>query len=318
MPPYVIKGKAKSGAATDAVPGSIAASQAKCRLLFLILAFLAFVFRAISLTSGMLNDRGRLPTGFTMADTNEQRTVVIVPTYNEIENVEALILAVLELPQPIDILIVDDNSPDGTGQRVKEIAARDTRVSLLARDRKQGLGTAYVAGFREALKRGYEFIMEMDCDFSHNPKDLLRLRDAMQDQDLVIGSRYIGGVHVTHWPLRRLLLSMGASWYTRLITWMPIRDTTAGFKCFRRRILETINLDTVRSNGYAFQIEMHYKTWKLGFRIKEIPIVFTDRVGGISKMGAGIVKEAILAVWRLRFSRVTEFRRHAAPTEAPH
>jgi dolichol-phosphate mannosyltransferase len=232
------------------------------------------------------------------------KALVVIPTYNEIDNIDGIINAVLDLPRRLDILIIDDGSPDGTGGYVKEHFGNDPRVNLIERSGKKGLGTAYVAGFRYALERDYPFIMEMDADFSHDPKDLVRLLDSMPGNDLVIGSRYLNRVTVVNWPLRRLLLSMGASLYARLITGLKIKDTTAGFKCFRRNVLESIDLDRIRSNGYAFQIEMHYKTWKKGFRIKEIPIVFTDRHDGQSKMGGAIIREAIFVVWKLRFGRL--------------
>jgi dolichol-phosphate mannosyltransferase len=230
--------------------------------------------------------------------------LVIIPTYNEIENVEKMITTVLSLDNKIDILIVDDNSPDKTGEFVKTEYSKEKRVNLIERAGKLGLGTAYIEGFKFALEKKYEYIIEMDCDFSHDPKDVLRLIDAVEENDLVIGSRYIQGVNVVNWPLRRLILSMGASLYTRIITGMPIKDATSGFKCFKRKVIESINLDEIHSNGYSFQIEMHYRTWKKGFKIKEIPIVFTDRIDGVSKMGKHIVQEAIFMVWKLRFPKL--------------
>jgi len=237
-------------------------------------------------------------------NTTNSLALVIIPTYNEIDNIEKMLNTVLELDDRIDILIVDDNSPDGTSDVIKTKFADNKRVNLLERAGKLGLGTAYLEGFKFALSRDYEFIMEMDCDFSHNPSDLVRLLDTVHDYDLVIGSRYIQGVNVINWPLKRLILSMGASVYTRFITGMPLRDSTSGFKCFRRVVLETIDLESVKSNGYSFQIEMHYKTWKKRFRIKEIPITFTDRIDGVSKMNKKIVHEAIFMVWKLRFPRL--------------
>ena len=236
-----------------------------------------------------------------LADESNSIALVIIPTYNEIDNIEKMLNTVLELDKRIDILIVDDNSPDGTSGVVKSKFGNNTRVNLLDREGKLGLGTAYLEGFKFALSRDYEFIMEMDCDFSHNPEDLVRLLNTVKDYDLVIGSRYIQGVNVINWPLKRLILSMGASVYTRFITGMPLRDSTSGFKCFRRVVLENLDLDNVKSNGYSFQIEMHYKTWKKRFRIKEIPITFTDRIDGVSKMNKKIVHEAIFMVWKLRF-----------------
>jgi len=230
-----------------------------------------------------------------------KKALVIIPTYNEIENVERMIETVLSLPENTDILIVDDNSPDGTGSKVIDIQKSEEKVHLIQRSGKLGLGTAYIEGFRFALSKSYDYIIEMDCDFSHDPKDISRLLKEIDDYDLVIGSRYIQGVNVVNWPLKRLILSMGASLYTRIITGMPLKDATSGFKCFRRKVIESINLESIHSNGYSFQIEMHYKTWKSKFRIKEIPITFTDRIDGHSKMGKAIVREAIFMVWKLRF-----------------
>lgn len=234
-------------------------------------------------------------------DAKSKKTLVIIPTYNEIENISRMIETVLGLPESPDILIVDDNSPDGTGEKVEEIKELKSNLSLIRRKGKLGLGTAYIEGFRFALKNNYDFIIEMDCDFSHDPKDISRLIAEMDNHDLVIGSRYIQGVNVVNWPLKRLLLSIGASVYTRIITGMPLKDATSGFKCFRRKVLESIDLNSINSNGYSFQIEMHYKAWKNKFRIKEIPIIFTDRIDGHSKMGKDIVKEAVFMVWKLRF-----------------
>lgn len=227
-------------------------------------------------------------------------TLVIIPTYNERENVEAIASAVLEACSFADLLFVDDSSPDGTGQLVERMAADNPRVHLLTRANKQGLGRAYIAGFRWALERAnYQFIMEMDADFSHDPKAIPQLRDAAQTADLVLGSRYIGGIRVVNWPLNRLILSTGAALYVRAVTGMPFRDPTGGFKCFRREVLETIDLDTIHSNGYSFQIEMTHTAWHLGFRIVESPIVFEERREGQSKMSGGIVNEALWMVWQL-------------------
>jgi dolichol-phosphate mannosyltransferase len=234
-------------------------------------------------------------------DAGSEKALVIIPTYNEIENVERMIAVVTDLPESPDILIVDDNSPDGTGKKVREIALTNKNVRLIERSGKLGLGTAYIEGFKFALNGGYDLILEMDCDFSHDPKDISRLLKEIRDFDLVIGSRYIQGVNVVNWPLKRLLLSIGASFYTRIITGMPLKDATSGFKCFRRKVIESIDLDNIHSNGYSFQIEMHFRTWKKDFRIKEMPIIFTDRIDGHSKMGKAIVREAILMVWKLRF-----------------
>lgn len=226
---------------------------------------------------------------------------MVIPTYNEAGNIERMLQKIFSLNLPkLEVLIVDDNSPDGTAELVRLRSKFDPRVHLIQRTGKLGLGTAYVAGFQYALKNGYDLILEMDADFSHNPEDLPRLLQSMDEHDLVIGSRYITGVNVINWPLSRLLLSVFASWYTRMITRMPIQDCTSGFKCFHRRVLEAINLDRVVSNGYAFQIELHYKAWRKGFRLLEIPIVFTERLSGRSKMSRQIQYEAALMVWKLR------------------
>jgi dolichol-phosphate mannosyltransferase len=230
-------------------------------------------------------------------------SLVIIPTYNEKENIEKMLRTMLGLQKDFHVLIVDDGSPDGTGDIVRSIIPEsEGRIHLLERAGKLGLGTAYIAGFRWALERDYGFIFEMDCDFSHNPKDLIRLYEAAVNgpADLVIGSRYIVGVNVVNWPMGRVLMSYYASAYVRFITGMTIRDTTAGFKCYRRTVLETIDLDDVRFFGYAFQIEMKFRAWKHGFRIKEVPIIFTDRTAGASKMSSGIFKEAIFGVIQMR------------------
>jgi dolichol-phosphate mannosyltransferase len=225
--------------------------------------------------------------------------LVIIPTYNEAENIVRMI-DVLSSVASVDVLVVDDNSPDGTGMLVEKLQATCPHVHLLRRPGKAGLGRAYIAGFQYALEKSYEFIFEMDADFSHNPNDVPRLLEAIQTADLVIGSRYIKGISVINWPLYRLLLSYFASKYVRWITGLPVADPTGGFKCFRRQVLETIDLKKVKSNGYAFQIEMTYKVWKKGFRIQELPIVFTDRFCGKTKMSNAIVREAIWGVWKLR------------------
>ena len=230
--------------------------------------------------------------------------LVIVPTYNESENISVLIDRLLDLPCGLEVLVVDDNSPDGTGEIVEERRRRDARVHLLRRPGKLGLGSAYVAGFRYALEHGAEFVFEMDADFSHDPDAIPEFLREAETHDLVLGSRYLHGVTVVHWPLSRLILSYSANLYTRLITGLPIRDATGGFKCFRRRALLAVNLDQVRSDGYAFQIEMTYKIWRLGLRIREIPITFVDRRAGVSKMNRRIVWEAAGLVWRLRFMRL--------------
>ena len=230
------------------------------------------------------------------------RALVIVPTYNERENVRRLIETVLEKDARIDMLIVDDGSPDGTGAIVQEIADVNGRVHMLSRPRKMGLGTAYIAGFRWALARDYEYVLEMDADFSHDPVHLPQFLSAIEDADLVLGSRYQQGrVTVVNWPISRLILSYCANIYARAVTGLPVWDATGGFKCFRRSVLQAIDLDRVRSNGYAFQIEMSFRAWKRNFRISEIPIVFVDRTEGTSKMSKSIVREAVWMVWRLRW-----------------
>jgi dolichol-phosphate mannosyltransferase len=229
-----------------------------------------------------------------------ERALVVVPTYNEALNLPLIVPQILAQDSRLDVLIVDDNSPDGTGQVADEMAAADARVHVLHRPGKSGLGKAYLAGFRWALERDYELVFEMDADFSHDPKFLADFLRAAENADLVIGSRYKTGVNVINWPISRLLLSLGANRYARWITGLPIMDSTGGFKCFRRRVLQAIEFERVRSNGYAFQIEMSFRAWKKGFRLVEIPIVFTDRVEGQSKMNKRIVREAIWMVWWLR------------------
>ena len=234
------------------------------------------------------------------------RALVIVPTYNERENIIKLIEAVQAQSPILDVLVVDDGSPDGTGALVDARAATDSRVHVIHRERKLGLGTAYVAGFRWALQREYEYIFEMDADFSHDPQHLPEFLENVRNADLVIGSRYRDGrVTVVNWPIGRLLLSYFANVYARFVTGLHIFDSTAGYKVFRRKVLEAIDLDDVRSNGYAFQIEMHFRTWKKGFRMIEIPIVFVDRTEGTSKMSKKIVREAVWMVWRLRWWAIT-------------
>lgn len=233
-----------------------------------------------------------------------KNTIVVIPTYNERMNIEKMIHAVVELYPDIHILVVDDNSPDGTGDYVKSRSEKDTRIHVLQRAGKMGLGTAYVAGFKYMLEKGYKYVVQMDADFSHDPKEIENLLKTITENDLVIGSRYIQGVNVINWPMSRLLLSYFASIYTRVITGMPVMDATGGFKCFRREVLESIDLDKVKSNGYSFQIEMNFKVYKKGFRIKEIPIVFMDRVEGVSKMSKQIVREAVIMVWKLRFRAI--------------
>ncbi len=229
------------------------------------------------------------------------QTLVIMPTYNERENLPAMAGRLANLPLALDLLVVDDNSPDGTGQVADELAAQKPFIKVLHRSEKNGLGRAYCAGFAWALPRGYEFIMEMDGDFSHNPDDIPRFIEAAQDADLVLGSRYCNGIRVINWPMKRLLLSTSAARYVRWITGMPFTDPTGGFKCFRRRALASIDLDGVRSNGYSFQIELTHKIWRQGMRVAEIPIIFTERFQGCSKMSRKIVWEALAMVWRLWF-----------------
>ena len=229
-----------------------------------------------------------------------ERVLVVVPTYNERVNLPVIVPAVLQQDPRIDVLVVDDNSPDGTGAIADALAGETPRVHVLHRTAKQGLGKAYLAGFAWALERHYDFVIEMDADFSHDPKFLPEFLKAAGDADLVIGSRYKSGVNVINWPISRLLLSIGANQYARWITGLPLSDSTGGFKCFRRAVLEAIDFSRVRSNGYAFQIEMSYRAWRKGFRLVEIPIVFTDRIEGQSKMNKRIVREAIWMVWWLR------------------
>ncbi len=231
------------------------------------------------------------------------RNLVVVPTYNEMENIARLVQKVLSLDKGIDLLIVDDNSPDGTGRESDRLAAGHPEVNVMHRPAKMGMGRAYVDGFKWALARDYEYICEMDADFSHDPEDLLRLLEGVRDCDLCIGSRYVERAGVVNWPAWRNLLSRSANLYVRVITGMPVSDGTAGFKCYRRTVLESVDLDNVRSEGYAFQIEMHYKAWKKGFRIREIPIIFTERRRGRSKMSKRIIFEAFFAVWRLVLKR---------------
>jgi dolichol-phosphate mannosyltransferase len=233
------------------------------------------------------------------------KKVVIIPTYNEKENAAAIIAAVMQLEGAFHVLIVDDGSPDGTAQIVKDLAQQKYagRLHIIERSGKLGLGTAYITGFKWAIQNGYDYIFEMDADFSHNPKDLIRLFDACHNggADISVGSRYVKGGKLENWPADRIFISKGASFYTRLITWMPIKDTTAGFMCYKRHVLEALPLDEIRFIGYAFQIEMKYRSWKKGFKIKEVPITFTDRILGASKMSKGIIKEAVLGVWKMKW-----------------
>ena len=231
-----------------------------------------------------------------------ERGLVIVPTYNESENIARIVPLILTQDPRLEVLVVDDNSPDGTGRMADELAAASPRVHVLHREGKQGLGRAYLAGFRWALERSYDFVFEMDADFSHDPGHLPEFLAAVKDADMVLGSRYRDGkVTVVNWPMSRLMLSYAANIYARAVTGLRLGDATGGFKCFRREVLAAIPLDQVRSNGYAFQIEMSFRAWKRGFRIAEIPIVFHDRTEGESKMSKKIVREAIWMVWRLRW-----------------
>jgi len=228
------------------------------------------------------------------------RILVVTPTYNEADNIDRFTSSVLAQGPGIDMLLVDDNSPDGTGAIVQKLQAANPRIHLIQRPRKMGLGTAYVEGFKFAIANHYDLVFEMDADFSHNPEEIPQFLSKMDTCDLVIGSRYIKGVRVVNWPMRRLLLSYAANVYTRVITRMPVKDATSGFKCFRREVLEAIDLAKVKSNGYAFQIEMNFKVWRKGFRVYEHPITFVDRQIGVSKMSRKIVYEAAFMVWKLK------------------
>lgn len=236
------------------------------------------------------------------------KKVVIIPTYNEIENIEAMIDRVCSLPEGFDMLVIDDGSPDGTAEAVRRAIERygDDRIHLIERSGKQGLGTAYITGFEWALERGYDYIFEMDCDFSHDPADLGRLYRACAEEGaaVAIGSRYVTGVNVINWPIGRVIMSYYASAYVRRVLGIPVRDCTAGFVCFRAEVLRTIDLRRIRMKGYGFQIEMKYSAWKLGFRLAEVPIIFTDRTRGTSKMSSGIFGEAFWGVLRMRFRKI--------------
>lgn len=227
--------------------------------------------------------------------------LVVIPTYNEKDNVSAVANAVLQASDEADILFVDDNSPDGTGEIIDQMIKETPRIHVLHRTKKDGLGRAYIAGFKWALEQSYEFVCEMDADFSHNPADLPHLIEAAKDADLALGSRYIGGIRIINWPLNRLVLSRSAGCYVKLITGMPFSDPTGGFKCFRRRVLAAIDLDRIKSNGYSFQIEMTHRAWMAGFKIVEVPIIFEERRSGHSKMSGAIVREALWMVWKLVF-----------------
>lgn len=228
------------------------------------------------------------------------KSLIIIPTYNELENIRKIIPDILDRYDEADLLIVDDNSPDGTGIFVEQLTQETDRIKLIKRPSKMGLGTAYIQGFKYAIQNGYDYIFEMDADYSHDPKEIGNFLEAIKSYDLVLGSRYKTGVNVVNWPMQRLLLSYFANSYTRLVTGIPVRDATGGFKCFRRKVLESIDLDSIKSNGYAFQIEMTFKAYKKGFKIIEIPIIFVDRFQGTSKMSKKIVREAVFMVWKLR------------------
>ena len=226
-------------------------------------------------------------------------TLIIVPTYNERENLPRMAQKLLTLPVAVDVLVVDDNSPDGTGAIADELAARHPQIHVLHRAGKEGLGRAYLAGFKWALEKNYDFIFEMDCDFSHNPDDIPAFLEAVKTADLVLGSRYVGGIRVINWPLGRLMLSRFAGKYVNWVTGMPLSDPTGGYKCFRRQALQALDLGKIQSNGYGFQIELTHNLWRQGFTIAEVPIIFTDRTHGQSKMAGGIVNEAFWLVWKL-------------------
>ncbi|OGQ96066.1 MAG: dolichyl-phosphate beta-D-mannosyltransferase [Deltaproteobacteria bacterium RIFOXYD12_FULL_57_12] len=228
------------------------------------------------------------------------KALVIIPTYNEAANIAAVIPQVLAAATCLEVLVVDDNSPDGTGRIVDQLAVSNPRIHVLHRPAKLGLGTAYIAGFQYAVNRKYDFVLEMDADLSHDPKCLPDFLSAMNSADVVIGSRYLNGVNVVNWPMHRLLLSFLANWYARLITGLPLRDLTSGFKCFRCAVLEAVDLSRVTSEGYAFQIEMNYLCWRRKFTIREIPIVFTDRTQGKTKMDRRVIFEAVWIVWQLK------------------
>jgi dolichol-phosphate mannosyltransferase len=240
------------------------------------------------------------------------KTLVVVPTYNERENLRPLAQRLLKLPVPVDLLVVDDNSPDGTGKLADELSAEYPSIHVLHRTEKSGLGRAYVSGFKWALERGYEFVFELDGDFSHNPDDIPMFLEAAQNADLVLGSRYINGIRIINWPLGRLMLSKSAATYVRIITGMPFTDPTGGYKCFRQRALEACRLDEINSNGYSFQIEMTHKLWRQGLRVVEVPIIFTERFHGHSKMSGHIIREALIMVWRLLFQN--KLRRRPPPS----
>lgn len=235
------------------------------------------------------------------------RTIICIPTYNERENIIRMIDAIAGILPEAHVLVIDDGSPDGTAGLVRERMQTDQRIHLVERSGKLGLGTAYCAGFKYCLDHDFDIIMQMDADFSHDPKDLPRFLEAIADHDLIIGSRYVSGVNVINWPMGRLLLSYFANVYTRIITGMPVADATGGFKCFRAEVLRKIDLTRIRSNGYAFQIEMNYRAWRAKARVLEIPIIFVDRIAGVSKMSKNIVYEAAFLVWKLKIATILSF-----------
>lgn len=232
------------------------------------------------------------------------KTVIIIPTYNEIDNIEKMLNTVFNAYPEVSILIIEDGSPDGTAEVVKKMQKEQANLFMIQRTGKQGLGTAYVTGFKWALEREYEFVFEMDCDFSHDPKQIPNLLNAAQSNDLVIGSRYVDGIRIINWPFKRLLLSYLAGIYIRIVTGIPILDATGGFKCFTRKALKALDLNNIISNGYIFQLELNYKVWSKGLSVKEVPIVFYEREHGVSKMGGGIIFEALFAVLKLRWLKL--------------
>tara|TARA_R110002072_G_scaffold534_3_gene3652 strand:- start:18831 stop:19568 length:738 start_codon:yes stop_codon:yes gene_type:complete len=232
------------------------------------------------------------------------KTLIIIPTFNEIDNIENMITTLFSKYSAVSILIIEDGSPDGTADVVKRLQSTNANLHMIQRTGKQGLATAYTTGFKWALEKDYQFVFEMDCDFSHDPAHVKDLLNAAQDYDLVIGSRYINGIRIINWPFKRLLLSYLASIYTRFVTGLPIQDTTGGFKCFTRKALESLDLDGIIAKGYIFQLELNYKVWSKGLRLKEVPIVFYERAHGVSKMGGGIIFEALFAVLKLRFKKL--------------
>ena len=232
------------------------------------------------------------------------KTLIIIPTYNEIDNINSMMKTIFDLYQDISVIVIDDNSPDGTAKQIKQLQQNHTKLFLIERKGKRGLGSAYVAGFKWALQRDYSYIFEMDCDFSHDPKQIPDLLSACTGNDLVIGSRYIGGIRIINWPFKRLLLSYMASIYIRTVMGIPVKDPTGGFKCFSKKALQSLNMQKIFSNGYSFQLELNYKIWSKGLKIKEVPIIFYERRDGQSKMNFSIIVEAMFAVFRLRLKKI--------------